>query len=163
MTFLDVVKLASVIMVSLGGGGAIVFGLSGFLGKLWADRALEKQRHEYGQLTQQMQHQLDAALKRVQVELDTLGLIHNLRTKEEFTHIGALWKSIANLGFALHALLSAEILFQAGETEKWNEYKVEFVDTYKTALNGSQRLLTEEMIFIPAAIAEVAQDIVLEP
>jgi hypothetical protein len=43
MTFLDVVKLAGAIMTSLGGAGAILFGLSGFLGKLWADRAIEDQ------------------------------------------------------------------------------------------------------------------------
>ena len=84
MTFLDISKIALTIIGSIGGGGAIIFGLSGFLGKLWADRALEKQRREYAQLTQQAQHQPDAALKRVQMELDTLGLMHSLRTKEEF-------------------------------------------------------------------------------
>jgi hypothetical protein len=38
VTFLDVVKLAGAILVALGGAGGIVAGLSGFLGKLWADR-----------------------------------------------------------------------------------------------------------------------------
>src|ERR1700733_15219903 len=71
--------------------------MSGFLGKLWADRALEKQRHEYAQLTQQAQHQLDAALRRVQVELGTLGLLHNLRTREEFNRLAELWKRFAIL------------------------------------------------------------------
>jgi len=32
MTFIDVIKLAATILISLGGGGAIVFGLSSFLG-----------------------------------------------------------------------------------------------------------------------------------
>jgi hypothetical protein len=123
---------------------------------------LEEHRYKFNQLTMQMQHDLDLASSRLQVEFDALSLVHNLRTKEEFTHLAALWKSFANLGFALHALLSAEILFNVGETEKWDAYKVEFVDSYKTALDSSQHLLAEEMIFIPAAIADVAEEIVQE-
>jgi hypothetical protein len=44
MTFPDVVKLAGAIMASIGGAGTIIFGLSTFLGKLWADRALAVDR-----------------------------------------------------------------------------------------------------------------------
>ncbi len=42
----DVFEVAAAVIVSLGGGGAIVFRLSGFLGKLWADRALQTQKEE---------------------------------------------------------------------------------------------------------------------
>jgi hypothetical protein len=152
VTFLDVVKVASAILVGLGGGGGIVFGLSGFLGKLWADRALEKQRHEYAQLTQQAQHQLDAALKRVQMELDTLGLIHNLRTKEEFNRLAELWKRIATVtdvlattsGLAPSSVEEIHLKFQAKREE------------FRTALFDARQFLFEVMVFIPEAIAKVA-------
>src|SRR5580704_11559963 len=76
----DAFEMAAAVIVSLGGGGAIVFGLSGFLGKLWADRALqsqkaegerqlERQRQEYAQLNISFTHQLDLASKQVQAEL----------------------------------------------------------------------------------------------
>jgi hypothetical protein len=71
MTFQDVVKLAGAIMASLGGAGVIIFGLSGFLGKLWADRALAADRQRYEQLNLEMKNQLDNASKRLQMELDT--------------------------------------------------------------------------------------------
>ena len=39
--------LALAIITSLGGGSAIVFGLSTFLGKVWAGRILEKDKLQY--------------------------------------------------------------------------------------------------------------------
>jgi len=46
----DVFETAAAVVASLGGGGAIVWGFSGYLGKVWADRGLERQKHEYSQL-----------------------------------------------------------------------------------------------------------------
>lgn len=49
MTLQEIVKLAIAILAALGGGGAIVLGLSGYLGKLWADRLMARERaaHEH--------------------------------------------------------------------------------------------------------------------
>src|SRR5947209_19434584 len=38
MDWRDVLNVALVVIGSLGGGGLIVFGLSGFLGRIWIDR-----------------------------------------------------------------------------------------------------------------------------
>lgn len=38
MNWEEVLKIALTVIASLGGGGAIVFGLSGFLGRVWVDR-----------------------------------------------------------------------------------------------------------------------------
>ena len=72
MNFKDVVEVGAAVITSLGGGGALVLGFSNYLGKIWADRALEKQRHEYSQLNIAFQNQLDMATRRLQVELDAL-------------------------------------------------------------------------------------------
>jgi hypothetical protein len=55
MTFGDVAKVGAAVIISLGGGGAIVFGLSGFLGKVWVDRLK-------GDIDARLQR-LDSALK----------------------------------------------------------------------------------------------------
>ena len=46
MTFTEIAELAAAVIASIGGGGAIVLGLSGYLGRIWADRAVEKLRAE---------------------------------------------------------------------------------------------------------------------
>ena len=58
MTPKEILEVALTVIASLVGGGAIVFGLSGFLGKVWADRALSKQKQEYDQLNIAFTHQL---------------------------------------------------------------------------------------------------------
>lgn len=50
MTFQEVAANGAYVIVSLGGGSGIVLGLSRYFGKVWADRTLEKQKHEYAQL-----------------------------------------------------------------------------------------------------------------
>jgi hypothetical protein len=41
MTWNDAAQVATVVIVALGGGGAIVGAFSSYLGKVWADRALK--------------------------------------------------------------------------------------------------------------------------
>jgi hypothetical protein len=147
MTFLDIAKIALTVIASIGGGGAIVFGLSSFLGKLWADRALEKQRHEYAQMIQGKQHQLDAALKRVQMELDTLGLLHSLRTKEEFSRLSKLWKRLANLTEAFKLLTTSEPTNPASNNR---------LELFNTALHDTRQFFYDVQIFIPEPIEMVA-------
>jgi hypothetical protein len=92
-------------------------------------------------------------------------MVHSLRTQEEFTHIHALWKKIAKLEFALREMITSETLFEvtlSAPDERWDEYKKTFVDAYKSALDESQHLLAEQMIFIPGTIADVALNIVHE-
>jgi hypothetical protein len=158
MTFLDAVKIATAILFSLGGAGGIVLGLSSYLGKLWADRALEKQRHEYAQLTQQTQHQLDAALKRVQMELDTLGLVHNLRTKEEFNRLAELWKRFANLRDAFGILSIAEPLPLPGHEESYTKLKAKRLEDFINALYDTRQFFYEVQVFIPEPITTVVAD-----
>src|ERR1019366_6845412 len=97
MNLKEIAEVGAAIITGLGGGGAIVFGLSNYLGKIWADRGLEKQRHEYSQLNIALQSQFETASRRLQVELDALGLVHKLRTQEEFTRLSGLWIQIINL------------------------------------------------------------------
>ena len=43
MTFKEIIEIGASVVVSLGADGATVFGFSGYLGRIWADRALERQ------------------------------------------------------------------------------------------------------------------------
>lgn len=53
MTPSDVLQIALTILASLGGGVVIVFALSSFLGKVWANRLMEKDRAKHeGELEQ---------------------------------------------------------------------------------------------------------------
>jgi hypothetical protein len=157
MTAMDVVKVAGAIMASIGGAGAMIFGFSSFLGKLWADRALEEHRHKYATLSQQMQHDLDNASKRLQMELDTIGLVHSIRTKEEFGRLAALWKMLANLSSAFNAISGPKEYMGPGYEKDWREYQgAKALANFEKAARDAQQFFFEEMIFIPERIAKVA-------
>ena len=69
MTFTEILETAASVVVGLGGGGAIVIGFSGYLGRVWADRALEKQRQENAKLNLQISHQLGMDAERFKTEI----------------------------------------------------------------------------------------------
>jgi hypothetical protein len=72
MALQEILEIATSVILSLGGGGALVFGLSNYLGKVWADRALEKQRHELGLMTEQVKNSLQIAALEHQVRFSKL-------------------------------------------------------------------------------------------
>jgi hypothetical protein len=159
MTFSDVLKTAATIIISLGGGGAIVTAFSGFLGKMWADRALEHQKYEYSQLNIAFQKRLDDASRRLQVELDSLGLVHKLRTQEEFTRLSGLWIQIVNLRNQ-YAGLAAQSGFRLGfaDREVQKQVDAENRQQFDKYVNEAQRFLAEQGLFIPKPICDIAQN-----
>lgn len=94
-------QIAQAVLVSVGGGGLIVLGLSHWLGKLWAERLManEKQTHarelealrdqlrlttdtKLEELRNQLRHKTDAELERVRRVLD-IGMQTHLREVSE--------------------------------------------------------------------------------
>ena len=164
-----VFQVASAVIVSLGGGGFIVFRLSGYLGKHWADRALQEERHKYEQLNIQLQNQLaddsrrlqselDNASRRLQTGLDSLKLVHDLRTREEFSLLTGLWKRYANLSFAFHAMSRPGLSFVPADAEERRKLKAKQKDEFNAALYDAQQFFDEVTVFIPEPIAMVAED-----
>lgn len=157
MSLRNVLELSAATLASLGGGGAIVYTLSGFLGKLWAERALNEQRQKYTELNLRMQSQLDTAARRLQVELDALGLVHKLRTQEEFSRLAGLWKRVANLQMHFEAIAGMGPTLKPADKDARERFDLENRKKYQAALADAQVYLQEEMLFIPQQIAEVAQ------
>lgn len=157
MSLKELAEIATAILASLGGGGAIVFGLSSYLGKVWADRGLEKQRHDYSQLNIAFQGQLEMATRRLQVELDALALVHKLRTQEEFTRLAGLWKHIANLRNYFAGLVPKGLTLGFENPQEQERMNAQIRQQFNQWLNNANMFLAEEALFIPKAICDVAE------
>jgi hypothetical protein len=157
MTIRDAVELATAIVTSLGGGGALVFGLSGHLGKLWADRALEQERHKYADLLMNAKDNLERAASRYKVELDRLGLVHKLRTTEEFSHLGSLWKHMAILSSAFNSMSSMGIRFVPADESEREKHQARLRANFEGARAETHKFFLEEKLFIPKSIADCAE------
>ena len=55
-------EIATAILFSIGAGGAIVFAFSSWLGKVWANRILEKEKLEYSEMLANISQRLDFQL-----------------------------------------------------------------------------------------------------
>lgn len=157
MNWQDAVALGTTMIAGLGGGGAIVLGLSGFLGRLWADRALEKDRHEYAELRAKLEGDLHNASQYLQAELDKFGFIHKLRTEGEFQRLSTLWKNFANLSFAFNGLPHIGMKLSPGDLEERKQYEWDRRKEFNIALTNAQQVFYEEMVFIPKGIADIAK------
>src|SRR5688572_2273001 len=69
MSWEDALRIVLLALGSLGGGGAIVLGLSGYLGKLWADHAAETQRLRSEQALTTLRGEVDGGLRRLDAVL----------------------------------------------------------------------------------------------
>jgi hypothetical protein len=162
MSFKDALELGTAIITSLGGGGALVFGLSGYLGKRWADSALEQEKHKYSELLMTAKSELDRATSRYQVELDKLGLVHKLRTTEEFSHLAMLWKHMAILQSAFNSAVARGLRFVPPDKDEREKFEARLRQDYEKARSEAHRFFLEEKLFIPKAIADSAESTLMQ-
>jgi hypothetical protein len=156
MSLQDAVELGASMLVSLGGGGAIVFGLSSYLGKRWADSALEKEKNEYTKMLQAAKGELDKATNRYQVALDALGLVHKLRITEEFNRLGQLWKYLAILQEAFGQMFQISEFEVKVKLPRIQKLGNEWAKEFEVALKNARDFFLQEKLFIPEGIAGCA-------
>lgn len=61
MTWGDIISIGASVVASLGGGAVIVFALSNWLGKVWADRLMRKERQDYALQLEHLRNSLKLA------------------------------------------------------------------------------------------------------
>jgi hypothetical protein len=80
MTVQDVIAIGASVIASLGGGVVIVFALSNWLGKVWAERLMQKERQEHSIQLEQLRTSLrlwsDEQLASLQSQLDIATEAH---------------------------------------------------------------------------------------
>jgi hypothetical protein len=150
MTLAQFFAIIGGVLLSLGGGGAIVAGLAQYVGKRWADRALEKQKQEYAQLNIQFQSQLELATRRIQVELERISLLHKLRTEQEFVKLYELWKKLIRVIIQVGSEARQPL---SDSAESYNRQSALFEE-----LKQFRQFAMDEAMLIPAPIFQVVRD-----
>ncbi len=74
MSLVESINVALAVIFSIGGGGVIVFSLANWLGKVWADRLMQRERAEHSenleQLRAQLKHDSDLQLGEIKNNLE---------------------------------------------------------------------------------------------
>jgi len=152
MTPKEILEVALAVVGSLGGGGAIVFGLSSYLGKVWADRGLEKQKQEYAQLNIAFNNQLGIATRRLQIELDAVGHLRKLTIESEFQKLNALWKSLAAVEITFGTLPRADMELRNFTEDQKQQYCFDLAMRFSNSVNEARTVWRQEALSIPPHI-----------
>ena len=98
MTVEDVVKIAISVVASLGGGSVIIWAFSSWLGKIWANRILEKDRLRYQKELEAIKAELGRASQEYIIKFSSL---HAQRAEI----IKNLYEKLISTQRAMHSIL----------------------------------------------------------
>jgi len=113
MTLQEIAAAGAYVIASVGGGGAIVFGLSSYLGKIWTDRALEKQRQDNAIVNLQISHRLELDAERFKSEIKAKADAEIERMKAVFSRASRIHdRQLDVLGKLHRHLYDAQTYFQ---------------------------------------------------
>jgi hypothetical protein len=110
--------------------GVVLFGLSSWLGKLWASRILAGEQAKYAEA-------LHEATGRYDQQLEIAKAAINRYSESQFERYGALWQSLCELRAA------SDDLWETASPEKVRKFAKQVRDT-RLSVNKSALILTEE-------------------
>ena len=87
MTWQLVLEIVAAAIASVGGAGAIIWALSSFFGKMWANKILEKQKAEYQKDIEQYKSDLSRELENVKATNEKITYISKVQYDIEISAI----------------------------------------------------------------------------
>lgn len=134
MNLKAIFEISAAIVASFGGAGAIIIGLSSWLGKVWANRILENEKYEHSRELEEYKEKLSEQLAKVGAINDKALYISKAHYDNEYRIYSEIWEKLHK------ATLFSEDLFPRGiasipidleERKKFNQEKYKnFVDAF---------------------------------
>lgn len=130
---MDIFALFGKIVVSVGGAGLIIIGLSSWIGKIWADKLMETQRKQNQKEIEKFKSELHKELELLKAKNEKMNYI----TKTQFDAEFKMYQELSGACFLM--FLDNSFLFPKGmdslpinEAERLDVYK----DRYKKAIDS---------------------------
>ncbi|MEP7232362.1 MAG: hypothetical protein ABI691_19020 [Ginsengibacter sp.] len=96
-TFQDFLSFTGALIVSIGGAGVIILGLSKWFGDLMASRILQKQIFKHEKELEDIKSKFSTELEETKSELDKSKALFYRYSEKQFELYNALWKVLWNL------------------------------------------------------------------
>jgi hypothetical protein len=84
MKFYDFFKIAAAIIISIGGSGGIIAWFANYIGKIWADRLMEKERFKYQEDIEKLKKTLAEELEKVKLKNSQIECMSKVQFEKEF-------------------------------------------------------------------------------
>ena len=123
----EIFMVSGAILGSVGGAAAIIFGLSTWLGKVWANRILEKDKLKYSS-------ELEVIKKQLQSETQKQQLMFSMYFEGQFKLYNDLWVSLAELQNGVEAL--------------WSEANTRNLKSFVSAVKKAKKQIRDSALLI---------------
>jgi len=90
----DIMITVAGVITSLGGGGAIVWALSSYIGKIWADRALADHKLKLDKELERLRKEHQAEIEKYKTELEKAKDDYNRYSSKKFEIIEETWTAM---------------------------------------------------------------------
>ncbi len=158
MSYEDIFKTLAAVFVSVGGAGAIFFGLSSYLGKVWANRILESDRARFTQEIEALKAQFEATNRKLQAQLDKRVHVSRIQFETEFQGLQKVWQAIANLRSAMSPV-RPEITLSSPNEDYLTRFH-ENRDRFLMALSEFIKVVDSQSPFYTEEIFRAASDLI---
>lgn len=116
-------EFVSALLVSIGSGAAVIFGLSSWLGKVWASRILENEKKEHQKEIEEYKANLSSQIDRIKMINEKALYISKVQYDKEFSIYQEIWVALSN------CILSTQKLYPVFENVPLQEEAInEFND-----------------------------------
>lgn len=146
MTLQEICATATAVILSLGGGSAIVVGVSSWLGKVWANHILEDEKAKHQKEIEGYKSELQKELERLNAIQDKALYISKVQYDNEYRIYQEIWQKLHKCTVASVRLYPGyeEMPTDKEELKKYQEGKYNnFVDHY----NGFTAAIEEHAPF----------------
>jgi hypothetical protein len=147
----EALKVGTVGLASLGGGGAIVVAASNYVGRIWADRYLRRQQSESAQALERLRGEVESGLKRLDVALSHQKFMMQSVAELEMKALNDCWQAARDCVTRLNATRPAD---SGTEVETLNANYRSLVDAHNVLLET----FGKHEPFLPDDIAETLRD-----
>ncbi|GKR00148.1 hypothetical protein [Aeromonas hydrophila] len=171
MGFEDIVSVSTVIIGSIGSAGAIIFGLSSWLGKVWANHLMNTEKFKHQQellvITEEIKNKNIVALEKLKAQIESTSHIEKLDKTHEHEQRKKIKEVISknkvNIIDAAESLNHRMWNFGDNYSEGWHVKNDRKIDSQYYLYSFAYRLLAffswcdkveKEMIYLDSTIAE---------
>jgi hypothetical protein len=127
MNLQEIFTLAAAILGSVGSASLLIFGLSSWLGKVWASRILQKDKLKY-------QSELEIIKTQLQSESQKQNLMFSMYFQGQFKLYNDLWVSLSEL--------------QSGVDALWSEANTKNLKSFVAAVRSAKKQIRDSALLI---------------
>lgn len=166
-----VYEVSTAVLSSLGGAGVIIIGLSSWLGKVWATRVMNKEKHKQQesltQITESIKSENNIELEKLKARIDSYSHVYKLDKTNEHEQKKLIKAVISKNKVSI--IDSAEALnhrmwnFNKNHHEQWHVLNDEVIDKQYYLYSFTYRILVffswcntieKEMIYLDSTVAD---------